>query len=164
MPKEKSTSLAKVKTYIDEFPKEFTTGPRNELFCSLCSVIISHERRYVNLSIFLIRDPTSNIRVRPITLTFDTKRYYKYFYTKRCSPVSKLSYISISGLIDLLKLYLKSMMNNHGQQRASDIIAHISECAVSYCVSCCNYTFRDVCNYRKADLQCSYTNPTRCLT
>lgn len=45
MPKIASTSTAKARACVAEFPKEFQLTPGNDLFCVICTVSVNHEKR-----------------------------------------------------------------------------------------------------------------------
>ena len=46
MPKKVQSSLSKVRAYEVCYPTEFMAIARGELFCTLCSTIVSHERKF----------------------------------------------------------------------------------------------------------------------
>ena len=46
MPKAAESSLSKVRAHAVRYPKEFMTTSRGELFGTLCSTIVSHDRKF----------------------------------------------------------------------------------------------------------------------
>ena len=46
MPKAAELSFSKVRAHAVRYPKEFMTTSRGELFCTLCSTIVSHDRKF----------------------------------------------------------------------------------------------------------------------
>ncbi|CAK8671369.1 unnamed protein product [Clavelina lepadiformis] len=46
MPKEAESSLSKVRAYVARYHAEFMATARGELFCTLCSTIVSHDRKF----------------------------------------------------------------------------------------------------------------------
>ena len=44
MPNKAQSSLSKVRAYEVRYPMEFMATARGELFCTLCSTIVSHDR------------------------------------------------------------------------------------------------------------------------
>lgn len=46
MPKIVESDTAKIASFIREFPKEFTSTPKRELYCNLCSKIVDHSKRF----------------------------------------------------------------------------------------------------------------------
>ena len=46
MGKTADSQAVKAKIYVNQFPKEFTSNPRNELFCQLCATIVKCEKRF----------------------------------------------------------------------------------------------------------------------
>ena len=46
MGKTADSQAVKVKRYVNQFPKEFTCNPRNELFCQLCATIVKCDKRF----------------------------------------------------------------------------------------------------------------------
>ena len=46
MPKEAQSSLSKVRGHVARYPKEFSASTREELFCTLCSTVVSHGRKF----------------------------------------------------------------------------------------------------------------------
>ena len=46
MPKEAQSSLSQVRGHVARHPKEFTASTRGELFCTLCSTVVSHDRKF----------------------------------------------------------------------------------------------------------------------
>ena len=46
MGKTADSQAVKTKRYVNQFPKEFTCNPRNELFCQLCATIIKCDKRF----------------------------------------------------------------------------------------------------------------------
>jgi len=45
MPKQQTNLATKILSFLNEFPNEFEKTPKNELFCSICNVIVKHDRR-----------------------------------------------------------------------------------------------------------------------
>ena len=46
MPKKAQSSLSKVRAYEVRYPTEFMATARGELFCTLSSTIVSHDRKF----------------------------------------------------------------------------------------------------------------------
>ena len=46
MPKKAQSSLSKVRAYEVRYPMKFMATARGELFCTLCSTIVSHDRKF----------------------------------------------------------------------------------------------------------------------
>ena len=46
MGKTADSQAVKAKKYVNQFPKEFTCNPRNELFCQLCATIVKCDKRF----------------------------------------------------------------------------------------------------------------------
>ena len=46
MPKKAQSSLSKVRAYEVRYPTEFMATARGKLFCTLCSTIVSHDRKF----------------------------------------------------------------------------------------------------------------------
>ena len=46
MGKTANSQAVKAKRYVNQFPKEFTCNPRNELFCQLCATIVKCDKRF----------------------------------------------------------------------------------------------------------------------
>ena len=46
MPKKAQSSLSKVRAYKVRYPTEFMVTAHGELFCTLCSTIVLHDRKF----------------------------------------------------------------------------------------------------------------------
>ena len=46
MGKNADLQAVKAKRYVNQFPKEFTSNPQNELFCQLCATIVKCDKRF----------------------------------------------------------------------------------------------------------------------
>ena len=46
MPKKAESSLSKVRAYEVRYPTKFMAAACVELFCTLCSTIVSHDRKF----------------------------------------------------------------------------------------------------------------------
>ena len=46
MSKKAQSSLSKVQAHVARYPMEFMATACGELFCSLCSTVVSHDRKF----------------------------------------------------------------------------------------------------------------------
>ena len=46
MGKTADSQAVKAKSHVNQFPKEFTCNPRNEIFCQLCATIVKCDKRF----------------------------------------------------------------------------------------------------------------------
>ena len=46
MPKEAQSSLSRVRAHVARYPTEFMANARGEIFCTLCSTFVSHDRKF----------------------------------------------------------------------------------------------------------------------
>ena len=47
MGKTSDSQAVKAKRYVNQFPKEFTSNSRSELFCQLCATIVKCDKRFL---------------------------------------------------------------------------------------------------------------------